>query len=100
MMLVGTQTKEVNITVSEKDIVNAFCKIIHIPNVIDWKYEVFYKDEDGVEIDGIYEVLENKQNNFEIKKYEYKLITDDPEKISLFLTLRNNRYIEYGSKLS
>lgn len=100
MILVGTQTKEVSVTVSEKDIVNAFCKIIHIPNVIDWKYEVFYKDEDNVEVDGIYEVLENKQNNFEIKKYEYKLITDDPEKISLFLTLRNNRYIEYGSKLS
>lgn len=100
MMLVGTQTKEVSVTVSEKDIVNAFCEIVNIPNVIDWRYEVFYKGEDGVEVDGIYEVKEEKVSDIEIKRYRYELITDDPEKISLFLTLRNNRHIGYGSKLS
>lgn len=99
-MLVGTQTKEVSVTVSEKDVVSAFCKIVDIPNVIEWKYEVFYKGEDNVETDGIYEVIEEKANDFEIKRYRYKLITDDPEKVGLFLTLRNNRHIGYGSKLS
>lgn len=98
MMLVGTQTKEVSVTVSEKDIVNAFCEIVDIPSVIDWKYEVFYKDEDSVEVDGIYEVIEEKKNDYETIKYRYELITDDPEKINLFLTLRNNRHIRYGLK--
>ena len=98
MMLVGTQTKEVSVNVDNDDIVKAFCKIVNIPNVIDWKYEVFYKDEDSVEVDGIYEVIEEKKNDCETIKYRYELITDDPEKINLFLTLRNNRHIRYGLK--
>lgn len=98
MMLVGTQTKEVSVSVDNDDIVKAFCKIVNIPNVIDWRYEVFYKDEDNVEVDGIYEVIEEKKNDCEAIRYRYELITDDSEKISLFLILRNNRHIRYGLK--
>lgn len=98
MILIGTQTKEVSVSVDNDDIVKAFCKIVNIPNVIDWKYEVFYKDEDNVEVDGIYEVIEEKKIDCGAIRYRYELITDDSEKISLFLTLRNNRHIRYGLK--
>lgn len=100
MILIGTQTKEVSVSVDNDDIVKAFCKIVNIPNVIDWRYEVFYKDEDNVEVDGIYEVIEEKKIDCGTIKirYRYELITDDSEKISLFLTLRNNKHIRYGLK--